>query len=87
MGIWKQNTKLVMDIFEYLEQLFYCDLKKLNLLKIESLIGKWIVMISKHGEERAVNKIINELRQKRSKLPWTMFEVRHGIEKTVDLLS
>lgn len=87
MSLWKKNSRLIMDIFEYLDGDFYTDLKAVNQMKIDTLIDRWEGIVKKKGPDNGIKTIIGHLRGRHSKLPWTICEARFAVDKTLELLS
>ena len=62
------------------------DVSGFNRLKIEGLLEKWGRLVDAVGEEKAVDKIVDGIKNRHSKLPWTLCEIRYAVKKTIDLL-
>ena len=87
IDLWKKNKAIVDEMVIYLERYFIMEVKEVNKLKINSLIKKWTQLAIKNGLEKAVEIIIDYVKSKRSKLPWTKTEVERGIDLVLMLLK
>ena len=86
INLWKQNQGLVKQMVDYLKGSFMKDVSGFNKLKIEGLLDKWGRLVDAIGEEKAVDKIVDGIKNRHSKLPWTLCEIRYAVKKTIDLL-
>ena len=87
VNLWKKNPTLVNDMLRYLNERFFKDFFDFNKEKIESLIIKWGSMVVDIGEDKTVEKIVDSLKKKQSKLPWSLAEVEYAVQKTKSLLT
>lgn len=87
LRLWKKNPRFIGAIEEYLKGNFLSDFIIFNQQKIERMVKEWEKAVKKDSLENVVKSIVKRFKEKKSKLPWTLSEVKAAIKVTLDVLK
>lgn len=83
----KLNPDFVLKIKNYLHQKLLNSFRVFNSKKIRTMVIKWEKIIEELGSQKGVEKIHRMIHSRGNKIPWTMREVCHALDDTLDYLE
>jgi hypothetical protein len=83
----KMNPVFVGKIKNYLHQKLINSFRVFNSKKIRTMVIKWEKIIEELGPQNGIEKIHRMIHSRGNKIPWTMREVCHALDDTLDYLE
>lgn len=87
MGHLKLNPHFIEKIYIFLHQKLINSFMVFNSKKIRTMVIKWEKIIEDHGSEFGLSKIKDMINSRGNKIPWSMREVYHALDDTLDYLE
>ena len=87
MSRLKLNHAFITKIYTFLHQKLINSFRVFNSKKIRTMVIKWEKIIEEYGTESGLSKIEKMINSRGNKIPWTMSEVYHALDDTLDYLE
>jgi hypothetical protein len=87
MSRLKLNSNFISKIYTFLHQKLINSFRVFNSKKIRTMVIKWEKIIEEFGIDAGLSKIQKMINSRGNKIPWTMSEVYHALDDTLDYLE
>ena len=87
MSRLKLNPKFIEKIHIFLNSKLINSFRVFNSKKIRTMVIKWEKIIDEYGSSSGLSKIQKMINSRGNKIPWTISEVYHALDDTLDYLD
>ena len=87
MSRLKLNPHFISKIYKFLNSKLINSFRVFNSKKIRTMVIKWEKIIDEYGSINGLKKIDKMINSRGNKIPWTMSEVYHALDDTLDYLE